>query len=666
MIFGNRYPFFEIRSPVTGGSMLPSLPMLRHPLIVLALCCCLVPAIAQKSKADSLILALKTQADDTTKVNTLNLLSRQVYLLGKYDSAFVVANSAIALGNKIGFKKGIANGYNMVGNSYFAQGKYDSSLANHQRSLKIQTEIGNPIGIASSNNNMGNIHFFEGNYPEALKSYLIAKKIYEELSITNTQVKTNLSAAYNNIGNVHLSMKQYDDALANYKIALKLRLELGNTHGAAECYGNIGSIYYLRHDYDSSLLNHNESLKLKRQIDDQQGISATYGNIGGVYYDLGQYDLALENFFASAEIADSIGNKEVLANAYSNIGQVYVKQGKSKEAIGYLEKSLAFGKELNSAEILKNSYNGLYAADSALGNWKEAYDHHQLFVFYRDQLLNEENTRSVTQAQMNYEFEKKEAIKEAEQSEQLEKEKLVKWFVVGAVCLVLLISLLVFNRHRLKQKNLHQQQLNEKQKEQANAVMETQEQERKRIAEDLHDSLGHLLSTAKMHLQSIPAEQKNQVESSLNLLNQASEEIRNITFNLMPHTLEEGGLVPALHELASKVTKAGVVKVNLHVHNVDKFILEKQSQFNIYRIVQEAVNNILKHADAKEINIQLVGQDAHLSIMIEDDGKGFDTTTKKTGRGLKNIVTRSLWLKGNINIDSHPGRGTTITTEIPV
>ena len=109
-----------------------------------------------------------------------------------------------------------------------------------------------------------------------------------------------------------------------------------------------------------------------------------------------------------------------------------------------------------------------------------------------------------------------------------------------------------------------------------------------------------------------------------------------------------------------------MVKVHLHVHDIDRFILEKQSQFNIYRIVQEAVNNILKHANACEINIQLVGQDNHITIMIEDDGKGFDPKNNKEGRGLKNIVTRSLWLKGNINIDSSPGHGTTITTEIPV
>jgi signal transduction histidine kinase len=254
--------------------------------------------------------------------------------------------------------------------------------------------------------------------------------------------------------------------------------------------------------------------------------------------------------------------------------------------------------------------------------------------------------------------------KDALQQEELKTQRMTKWFIAGGSVLLLLLSVLLFNRRHLRQKAKFQEELNRNQKEQAGAVMETQELERKRIAEDIHDSLGHLLSTVKLNLQTLKGGE--QITTSLNLLNQASEEIRNITFNLMPRTLEEGGLVPALNELASKVTASGVLKVNLHIHDIDKFILEKQSQFNIYRIIQEAVNNILKHANASEINIQMIGQEDHITIMIEDDGKGFTPGEKSTGRGLKNIVTRSLWLKGSLNIDSTPGKGTTITTEIPV
>lgn len=640
--------------------------MLKHVFIGLILCCSFYPAIAQIAKADSLLNVVRSQADDTNKVNTLNLLSRQLYLVGKFDSGMVVARDAISLGNKTGFKKGVANGYNNIGNVYFMEGKYDSSIANHKISLGLQTEVNNKVGIASSNNNMGNIYFMQGNYPAALNSYLVARSMYDILSQNDSMVRANLSAAYNNIGNVNLMMKNCDSALVNYDKSLKIRLATHDRHGAAACYGNIGTTYYLLHRYEEALKNHEASLSIKREIDDWLGIAATYGNIGSVYFDLGQYDLSLDKFFISAHLSDSLDSPETLANAYSNIGQVYVKQGKNEDAIEFLNKSLAIGKELNNPEVLKNSYNGLYQADSALGNWKEAYDHHQQFILYRDQLLNDEKTREVVTAQMTYEFEKEKAQQEVAQRAKLEQEKLMKWFSVTAAVLAGLISLLIFNRRRLKQKNEFQRQLNEQQKKQADAVMETQESERKRIAEDLHDSLGHLLSTAKMHLQALPSGNQPQLNNSVHLLNQASEEIRNITFNLMPRTLEEGGLIPALNELTAKVSKTGLVKVHLQVHKMGLFTLEKQSQFNIYRIVQEAVNNILKHADAKEISIQLIGFEDHISIVIEDDGKGFDTSEKKAGRGLKNIVTRSLWLKGSINIDSAPGRGTTITTEIPL
>ena len=625
-----------------------------------------ITAFGQTSKTDSLIRAVRSQADDTGKVNTLNLLSRQLYSTGKIDSGKTVAKEAITLGNKIGFKKGVANGYNNIGNVYFYTGEYDSSIANHKISLQLQTEVGNKVGIASSNNNMGNIYFMQNNFPKALQCYLNAKSMYEQLPPETPMVQTNLSAAYNNIGNVNLYLKKYDTCLVYYQHALEMRKELNNQYGMAECYGNIATTYYLLHNYTKSLENHQASLDIKRRIADVHGIAMSYGNIGAVYYDLKEYDKALENLNASAHLSDSLGIPEPLANAYTNIGQVYVMQGRNEEAIEFALKGLKIGKELKSAEIQKNAYNAIYQADSAMGKWQEAYINQQKYIYYRDQLVNEETIRDIQTAKLTYEFDKQQAAAAAEQEAMLDREKMVKWAVAGGLLIVLVLVLFVFTRQRLKKKAEHQEELNRLQKEQANAVMETQESERKRIAEDLHDSLGHLLSTAKMHLQTLPENEKSKVESSVHLLNQASEEIRNITFNLMPRTLEEGGLIPALHELAGKVSKAGVVNVNLQVHNMERFTLEKQSQFNIYRIVQEAVNNILKHADAKEISIQLVGQDDHLSIMIEDDGKGFDTTTRKTGRGLKNIVTRSLWLKGNINIDSSPGRGTTITTEIPI
>lgn len=645
--------------------------MLRYFIFLLACCFCWTNSPGQKNVIDSLRLSLGNSKQDSNWVNTMNLLTRQVYLTGNYDTALIYANQAKSLGEKIGFEKGVANAYNNIGNVYWSLGKYDSSLNNHQASLKIQTTIGNRIGIASSNNNIGNIYFQEGNYPEALKYYLVAMKTYEELKNTSIpNVKASLASSYNNLGNVNFMESNFDDAIHYYRTSLQIREEIGDKHGAAACYGNIGNIFYSKGNYPEALKNHEASLKIKEEINDQEGIAATYGNIGTVYYSQQQYPEALENFFKSAERSKQLGDKEVLANAYSNIGQVYVIQHKSKEATEYLLMSLALGKETGSREVLKNSYNGLYAADSALGKWEDAYAHHKLFVLYRDSLQNEENTRKIVQSQMNYEFSQKESAMKAEQQkheDELKREKLVVWLIVCSLLLVLLSLVLFFNRYRLQQKSKYQEQLNIQQKEQAIAVMETQELERKRIAEDLHDSLGHLLSTVKLNLQAFPENDKQRMDNPLLLLNQASAEIRNITFNLMPKTLEEEGLVPALRELTARISASGLVKAFLHVHGMESVQLEKQKQFNIYRIIQEAVNNILKHAAAKEISVQLIRDEKQLTIMIEDDGKGFDAEqTKMKGRGVRNIYTRTAWLKGTVTFDSRPGNGTTIAIQIPV
>lgn len=193
--------------------------------------------------------------------------------------------------------------------------------------------------------------------------------------------------------------------------------------------------------------------------------------------------------------------------------------------------------------------------------------------------------------------------------------------------------------------------------------MEVQEQERKRIAEDLHDSLGHLLSAAKMNLQS--GNGQEQLNASMQLLNQASEELRNISFNLMPNVLEEEGLTPALNELAEKSGKSGKIAVSFQAHDIKSLKFDKLAQFNIYRIVQEAINNIMKHAGATEAGIQLIGKENNLTIMIEDNGKGFDPKNILNGRGQKNMRARTNWLNGNFHLDSRPGHGTTICIDIP-
>ncbi|MFL5766191.1 MAG: tetratricopeptide repeat protein [Bacteroidia bacterium] len=679
----------------------------------------------QTPRLDSLRNALLLVKTDTAKVSTLNLISRELFITGKYDSSQVCAENARSIGERAAFPKGISNAYNNIGNVFLSKGdrdkalenyklslkaltglpldnetkklygnsysnignvfvgaaNYDSASANYQRALKLRTGIGDKKGIAICYSNFGVIAYYQGNYPEALKNYFKALKLDKERGD-----KIAVARSCNNIGNIYLQQQSYDEALNNYQEALGIQKEIGDKQGIGRAYNNMGAVYLSRKEYPLAEKTFSDALKIKEEIGDKYGAGHSYLNLGTISYIRSQLPEvkgaertekakeALPYFSKALEILQGIDDKQGMAMCHNNTGSVLVTLNRGTEALSELKKGLVLAKEVSSKEDIKASYRGLASADSLMGNWKDAYNDHQLFVTYRDSLLNEENTKKLVQAQMNFDFEQKEMKAKAEQDKkdsellaEIRQHRIINWSVAGISVLLILFVIVLFNRYRLKQRAVFQERLNEQQKEQAIAIMETQEQERKRIAEDLHDSLGHLLSTVKLNLQTLPEDQKHLYVNSLQLLNEASAELRDISFDLMPRTLEDEGLVPALYALADKIKRSNLYEIIVHVHDMDDFTLDKQTKFNIYRIVQEAVNNILKHASAKEINIQLVRQDEYLSIMIEDDGQGFNTDEmKKNGRGLRNITARAEWLHGTIQIDSAPGRGTTISIEIPI
>jgi two-component system NarL family sensor kinase len=676
--------------------------------LLIGLLCHYFDAKGQNHKIDSIYSVLKKSKEDTEKVNTLNALSKTLYLISKRQAADSMCREALALSEKLGFKKGVLDSYLNIGNVYFDAANYSEALNSYSQSLKIATELNNKQCMGRAAGNIGNIYFLQGKYPEALADYLQALNLWQAIDD-----KKGMSIAYTNIGNIYMTEGNFPEALKNQLQALKIKEDIKDKRGAGNLYGNIGSVYHDMGNYPEALKNHLQSLKICEEtnnkigegnayinmgndylamgnfaeaikseqksieistaINNKRGIMLAIQDIGNIYRDQHNYTQALENYSNSLKQAEELNDRYTLSMAYENIGFVLTRQNKYKEAAIYLDSALNLSKETGDKTNIRDSYTFRAMLDSATGNYKAAMDDYKNSIVYRDSLKNEENTRKITTEQMNYEFDKKQAADKLEQdkkdlinTEKLEKQKLLTWSAIGGGILILAFVGLLFNRARLKQKTVYQQELNQKQKEQAVAVMETQEQERKRIAEDLHDSLGYLLSTVKLNLQASSTDPKKTAEESVKLLNQASKEIHDITFNLMPRTLEEEGLVPALRELAARTANAGAAKINLDLHDVEGMTLEKQTQFTIYRIIQEAVNNVFKYADAKEINIQLIKQDGQLTIMLEDDGKGFNVTEVKKGRGLKNMMSRSEWLNGTLNIDSGQGHGTTIILEIPV
>lgn len=219
----------------------------------------------------------------------------------------------------------------------------------------------------------------------------------------------------------------------------------------------------------------------------------------------------------------------------------------------------------------------------------------------------------------------------------------------------------------------YQQQLNKQQNEMMNTVIATQDKERKRIAEDLHDSLGSILSATKLKLSALAETnsindngQAQQFDDTMNLLDEAVNEMRNISHNLLPASLLRLGLRAGLQNLFDKISAKSGLQITFNTYGF-KQRLDESIEVSIYRIILEAINNVIKHANAKNVTVQLMQYDNYINILIEDDGIGFDKDGNLQGRGigLNNIYSRVDHMKGKVDLDTKPKAGTVINIDIP-
>lgn len=440
--------------------------------LIINLITCADVCFAQNVKSDSLENIVKITDQDTTKVNALNALFLQ-YEFTDYEKAKNYLNKALELSEKIGYKKGLSVTYTYFG--YFAEdeGDYPNAMKNYFAALKISTAIGDKNGIASSYNNIGNVYVEKGNYPEALKNYFLSLKIREAIND-----KTNIAASYNNIGIVYYNQFNYPAALKNHLASLKIKEMIGDKKGIGYSYNNIGNVYSDQGNYPEALKNYFACLKIKEEIGDKKGIASAYNNIGLVYYaqalsepnqtirmdKLGQ---SLKSHLASLKIKETIGDKAGIATSYSNLGNVYTKQQKFNLAEEYLVKAKELSIKIGYKKWMSDTYKALTELYSAKGNYKGAFENHKLYILYRDSLDNEETRKQTIQNQMNFDFEKREAVAEAEHKKEFEnqkaladeksrKQKIVLFFVLGSLLLVIVFAGFIFRSLRVtrKQKNI--------------------------------------------------------------------------------------------------------------------------------------------------------------------------------------------------------------------
>ncbi|MCW3105341.1 MAG: hypothetical protein JWO09_3781 [Bacteroidetes bacterium] len=425
----------------------------------------------QKHISDSLMGLLKMDKPDTNKLAHLNSLTWRYYTTGVYDSAILFSGQALSLSkqilattgdqkNKQTTQKREAAAWYMSGVVRYAQGNFPEALQNLLNALRIYNTLNNTAGIATTSNSIGNVYTEQQNYTEALKNYSLALKAYEKAGN-----KSGIASAYSNIGTILILQGNYTKASESISSALEIRREMNDPVGMTVCYNNLATIYYV-------------------QATAAQDKSTKQKNL----------DKALETYLTALTISEKADDKAANISSYTGIGNIYIAQKQYAKAEEYLFKAKETANGIGAKSKLVEVYSSLVALDSSRGDFKSAYQDHKLYTYYRDSVDNEETRKRTIQNQMTFDFEKKEAVAEAEHKKELEsqqalaaeksrKQYLVITFIIAGLLLVLVFAGFVLRSLRLTRK---QKQIIEEKSRETEMQKDIIEEKHKEITDSIN------------------------------------------------------------------------------------------------------------------------------------------------------------------------------------
>ncbi len=637
------------------------------------LCCLLGTGIIALAQApthmDSLDAVIASLPEGPERVDSLVLAG---FLSRKNDmgAAARYANRAMEESRKIGYRKGEGNVYSLLGVLAYYKSNMDSAEWYQLKAIAIRKEIDDTLGLGKAYIDLGNVAADRGHLKKAIERYLTAQPYLE--AVKDTKQLANL---YVNIGSIYHEQENYDKTLEYYFEALKYSHKM-QPNGIATVYNNISLVYKELGRYGEALDYSYKSLDIKQGINYERGIAASYTTIASIYAKQSEWDKAEEYYDLAIALYREIGDKYGLGMALGGKGDLLLATDRGSDAKSLYLEALPLAEEEGLNTLLRDvnlSLSELYASQ---GEYKLAYEARKRYEAANDSIVNFETNGRIAELMTEYETEQKEQALLLSQTEVARQQEVNRWQLIafGGILLALLVlGGLILRGIRLKQKVELQEALAKAQKARFKAVIDAQEQERKRIAQDLHDGLGQLLSTARLNVSALEDsidtadhETERIWVNALELIDESVQEVRNVSHNMMPSALIRLGLVAALREQVNKINQAGKLTVRLDIDGMEHR-LDEAVEITLYRVVQEVLNNAIKHSKANEIIVNIARNKDQLEVSIKDDGQGLDLQLIKQSRGIgwKNIYSRVELINGVIDMNSSPGVGTNIQVLVP-
>lgn len=644
--------------------------------IVIAILSGILQGIGQEviSNIDSVKTELEQAPEDTTKVLLLQKLAGH-YNVVHLDSAKAFAEQGIQLSEALNFPKGKWINLNTLGNYYERKSSYDEALSSYKEALEVIKSLNSTKGFAVVLNNIATIHIRRGSYEVALTFLFDALKAEEKLGNRN-----GIAQAYNNIGVVYYYLQNFDKTTQYLTQALEIQEELGNYAGLQNGYNNVGAIFDYQQKYDEAIASYNKAYDISLRLGDKKEQASNLSNIGLAYSKKKDFTTSERYFLRSIELRDSIKDYNGIANTYVNYGESLRLQKQFKRAESYLKEALRLSQKHKIKLATREAYSSLAELAKDRNDLKLANTYLYKYIAVKDSILNEENAKIIAETEAKYESEKKEKEIMKQRAQLAEKELEVKrknMMIFGGFGLAVIFGLfgyLLFNQQKLKNRQLRK----ENELKTALARIETQnrlQEQRLRISRDLHDNIGAQLTFIISSIDSLRYGFKDMSEPLSQRLSGIGAfagdtiyELRDTIWAMNKNSISFEDLQTRITNFIEKARSASqqtAFEFSIASEISAEYMFTSVEGMNIYRIIQEAVNNALKYADAAKIFVKIKTMEDDFLILIKDDGKGFNSSEVTQGNGLNNMKKRAIDLKGKLAVKSKRDLGTTVALQFP-
>jgi signal transduction histidine kinase len=558
--------------------------------------------------------------------------------------------------------KWLTDAYDVLGGIYFYEQQVDSTEFYYRLSLEIYSALNNPCQIAQSLVNMSSALRLKMQPDSAIVLLEKALVVFEaeEKDEDIAQVLINIASIYNDMGNY----QKHDEYALK---ALAIQEPLGSSNALGITLINLCVNMAAQDRLNEAITYGDRAIMVFKDIDQPFFICASLIRTGEVLFEKGDNERAIKYMNEAILYADEIGSIQLKIETLRQRANYYLKTECYFKAKADAEDAFAMVDTLNISKTDLVCLYDLLTRVSIYTNEKEdILKYFKKYVDAKNVVQQEKWTEHISEMETKYFTEKKEL-----KINILEKEKRFYSLITIASVLLLFFAVAIFFflwRWTLQKKQLAEQQLKQIEQERqiiaAQAALDGENAERSRLAKDLHDGLGSMLSLVKITLPdmksggSIEAEDVKRFQQALSMLDNSINELRRIAHHMMPESLMRHGIKVSLSDFC-----CAIPNVEFYYFGNNQR-LDSKLEILLYRITHELINNALKHAEATQINVQLVQEDDRVSLTVHDNGKGFDTTMKYTGIGLENIRNRVEAYNGKITFSSSPETGTEVNVDI--